>query len=280
MAKFFAHQSILVSFAIALGTALPAFAKFDQSHTLFSKSLSKYVCANKLHKIDRGLIKYAEWQKDTKSLDLYLSSVAELTEKEFEKFSDKEKEAFWINVYNACAIKAVLRNYPFKQTNKYNPANSIQQVDNFWEKEKFKVLGKEHTLYDIEHAILRKQFACHDPRIHFAVVGAAKGAPEMPNSAYVAAKLDAQLEDSIDDFMARKENLTIDPSKKLIRISQIFKWFPLDFSEAAHLEKQNPPPSDDEIVLVFLKKKYPDVIPKDTARVIYSNFNWELNECK
>lgn len=265
---------------ITLGLGLPAQAKFDQTHGLFSKSLGKYVCTSKVPGTHRGLIKYADWQKDTKNLDLYLNSISVLNEKEFEKFSANEKEAFWINAYNACAIKAVLRNYPFKQTNKYNPANSIQQVDNFWEKEKFKVLGQEHTLYDIEHAILRKQFACHDPRVHFAVVAAAKGSPEMPNSAYQGSKLDLQLEDSIDGFMARKENLTIDPSKKLIRVSQIFKWFPLDFSEAAHMEKKNPPPSDDEIVLAYLKIKYPNVIPKDTTRVVYSSFNWELNECK
>lgn len=271
--------SLIVS-VIALGLSVPAYARFDQAHSLFSKCLSKYVCTNKTARNNRGLVKYADWQKDSKNLDLYLNSLSVLTEKEFDKFSDKEKEAFWINAYNACAIKAVLRNYPFKQTNKYNPANSIQQIENFWEKEKFKVLGRDYTLYEMEHAILRKQFACHDPRVHFAVVAAAKGAPELPDSAYVAAKLDSQLEDSIDDFMARRENLTIDPSKKLIRISQIFKWFPLDFSEAAHLEKRNPPPSDDEIILVYLKKKYPHVIPKDTARVIYSDFNWELNECK
>ena len=278
MTKVFAPA--LIATLIVLGLSFPAYAKFDQTHSLFSKSLSKYVCTNKTAKNNRGLIKYADWQKDSKNLDLYLNSLSSLTEKEFDKFSEKEKEAFWINAYNACAIKAVLRNYPFKQTNKYNPANSIQQIENFWEKEKFKVLGRECTLYEMEHAILRKQFACHDPRVHFAVVAAAKGAPEMPDSAYIAAKLDAQLEDSIDDFMARKENLTIDPSKKLIRISQIFKWFPLDFSEAAHLEKRNPPPSDDEIVLAYLKKKYPNVISKDTTRVIYSDFNWELNECK
>lgn len=278
MSKIFA--STIIAFAITLALPHKADARFDQNHSLFSKCLSKYVCSNKIAKNNRGQINYSSWQKDSKNLDLYLDSLAALTEKEFEKFSEKEKEAFWINAYNACAIKAVLRNYPIKQANKYNPPNSIQQIDNFWEKEKFKVLGKDHTLYDMEHAILRTQFACHDPRVHFAVVACAKGAPEMPDTAYVASKMDAQLEDSLDDFMARKENLTIDPSKKLIRISQIFKWFPLDFSEAAHLEKKNPPPSDDEIVLVYLKKKYPHIIPQDTARVIYSNFNWELNECK
>lgn len=266
--------SLALALAIGSGQAVHA---FDQNHVLLTKCLGKYVCNEKTEK---GLVRYAAWMKDTKSLDQYLKTLSELSEKDYEKFNQDQKKAFWINAYNACAIKAVLQNYPIKQVNKHNPANSVQQLDNFFEKEKFEVLGKTRTLYDIEHGIIRREFAVKDPRVHFAVVAPAKGEPHLPASSFVALKLNEQLEEAQDNFLSRAECLTIDPQKKLIRVSQIFKWFPLDFSEAAQLNKKNPPPSDDEIVIGYLKKNFPEVVPASVSRVVYSTFNWELNECK
>lgn len=266
--------SIVLALSIGCGQAVHA---FDQNHALFSKCLSKYVCNEKTEK---GLVKYSAWIKDQKTLDQYLNSLSLLDEKQYDKFNPEQKKAFWINAYNACAIKAVLQNYPIKEVNKHNPANSVQQLDNFFEKEKFKVLGKARTLYDIEHSIIRKEFAIKDPRVHFAVVAPAKGEPHLPVTSFVPVKLNEQLEEAQDNFLSRSENLTIDPQKKLIRVSQVFKWFPLDFSEAAQLNKKNPPPSDDEIVIGYLKKNFPEVVPASVCRVVYSKFDWELNECK
>ena len=49
------------------------------------------------------------------------------------------------------------------------------------------------SLDNIEHGTLRKKY--NDPRIHFALVCASISCPRLRNEAYMADKLDAQLDD-------------------------------------------------------------------------------------
>jgi hypothetical protein len=89
-------------------------------------------------------------------------------------------------------------------------------------------------------------------------------------------------------FLANKRNFEVDSADKSVKVSQVFKWFPLDFSKAAGLAKKFPPPTDDEIVLSYLMKISSSIgeasnvvsIPPDFSsyRVIYRPFDWSLND--
>ncbi|NOY58397.1 MAG: DUF547 domain-containing protein [Calditrichaeota bacterium] len=81
--------------------------------------------------------------------------------------------------YNAVTIEAILRNYPIQwggfMAKRRFPKSSIRQISKFWDTPFVKIMGKDITLNQIEHEILRKKFA--DPRIHWLPV---IGKPRFP----------------------------------------------------------------------------------------------------
>ncbi len=89
------------------------------------------------------------------------------------------------------------------------------------------VAGQERSPDEIEHQILRRKF--HDPRIHFALVCASSSCPKLRREAYVADRLDQQLEEATRAFLN-------DPSRidaQQVALSMIFRWFAADFVGSA-----------------------------------------------
>lgn len=256
-----------------LSGGLPALAKFDHTHALLSRELKRYV--------DGPLVHYRLWKKDQQGLDRYLEQLAAIAPGEQERFTTDEKKALWINAYNAITIKLVLDNYPIQGDKPYYPRSSLRQIPNVWEDFRYKVAGTEVNLETIEHQMIRRQF--QDPRMHFAVVCASKGCPALLGRAYVGQTMDRDLDQAARRYFASPTNIRYEPEKKEIYVSQLFRWFPLDFAPAAGFSKiPYPPPSDDAIVLRYvltmappgMKNKFSE---KDT-RIVYMPFDWTLND--
>ena len=77
-------------------------------------------------------------------------------------------QAFWINAYNLSVIKGIIDNYP---------TNSPLDNKGFFDKTTYSLAGKNITLNDIEHKLLRGQF--NDARFHFVLVCGAVGCPPL-----------------------------------------------------------------------------------------------------
>jgi len=174
----------------------------------------------------------------------------------------KEKMTFWINVYNIMAVKMVVDHYPVKSI---KDAGSL--FGSVWKKKVGVVGGKEVTLNDIEHEILRKM---GDPRIHVAIVCASVSCPDLRNEAYTSDKLDAQLDDQMQRFLEnRGKGLQVDRGKGRVTISKIFDWFEDDFKPKGG-------------VLPFLSRYAPEkdrpLLKKGDVDVSYLNYNWDLNK--
>ena len=90
-----------------------------------------------------------------------------------------QRMAFWINAYNALTLQAIVNHYPIRGGGWFSrgPSPSIRQIPGVWTTLKWPVAGKTVTLDDIEHKILRPQFA--EPRIHFAINCASVGCPPL-----------------------------------------------------------------------------------------------------
>ena len=139
--------------------------------------------------------------------------------------------AFWINAYNAVTVHGILREYP--TTSIRNHTAKVLRY-NIWKDLKLYVGGQPYSLEQIEHEILRKM---GEPRIHFAIVCASIGCPRLLNEAYVANRLNDQLEVNSRDFFSRSRNFRYDQSSNVFHMSAILKWFPEDFgaNQAAQL---------------------------------------------
>ena len=139
--------------------------------------IKKHVTPKTLEGVPLNAVDYANLKKDPLFSDI-ISRLEPYSLKSLE--SDKSKLTFWINVYNILAAKMITDHYPIE---------SIKDVGSLfksvWKRPAGKVGGKERTLNDIEHEILRKM---DEPRIHVAIVCASISCPDLRLEAYTAGK--------------------------------------------------------------------------------------------
>ena len=143
-------------------------------------------------------------------------------------------------------------------------------------------MGKKLSLGDIEHKILRKKF--HEPRIHMAMVCAAKGCPVLLNEPYLSKKLNAQLNNQSKRFAHDFGKFKIDQKNKTVYLSPILKWFAKDFkknTEGTTLPGLN---SEQTGVIKFIRQhlgdKQKQFIDKNKIKIKYLKYDWSLNEQK
>ena len=176
--------------------------------------------------------------------------------------TQEEKLSFWINVYNILAVKVVLDDYPVK---------SIKDVGSLfksvWKLPAGEVAGKERTLNDVEHEILRKM---NEPRIHVAIVCASVSCPDLRKEAFSPDRLNEQLDDQVRLFLENTgKGMKIDEKKKRVYVSSIFKWFEEDFEPQGG-------------VTAFISRYAPAAQQKNIemygGKLKYLDYNWDLNE--
>lgn len=190
-----------------------------------------------------------------------------------------ERFAFWINAYNAFTIAAVVDHYPIHaRWFSLAPRNSIRQIDGVWTKLKWKAAGREVTLDDIEHGILRPTFK--DPRVHFAINCASKSCPPIGVEAYAADRLDAQLDDAVRRYLASPFGLQVSDAR--VKVSSIFKWYGDDFVArfAATIDQKRV--DRDRAILGFIAAYGPSqaaaLARSGRARIEFLTYDWSLND--
>ncbi len=194
----------------------PGAKPFD--HREFDALLRKHVDK-------QGRVDYPGLMADRQKLKSYLSELASADWKKMRNRS--ERFAFWINAYNACCLERVLATLPADKS-KWKDY-SVRDVSRFFKKKAFKVSGQEMSLDNIEHDILRPQFS--DARVHFSIVCASGGCPQLLAEAFVPDKLEAQLRFAAEAFINNPDKVKFDLAKKQMQISKIFNWFSGDFQK-------------------------------------------------
>lgn len=191
-------------------------------HAAFDEVLAAYVD-------DEGRVDYARL-KETGALRPYLQQLAQADPSNLDP---AERLAFWINAYNAQAIKLILDNYPVESIRRITPVSvpgtsvNIPRVNDPFQLEFATIGGETYSLDHIEHEIIRSRF--NEPRIHFALVCAAISCPRLRREAYTGAELDRQLGDQANIFLHDEAKNQIPAGASTIRLSKIFDWFGGDF---------------------------------------------------
>ena len=171
-------------------------------------------------------VRYDGFARDRAQLKAYLDSLSAVTRQEFDGWTRPQQLAFLINAYNAYTVEKILTRWP--------KLKSIRDFGSFignpWKDDFFTLLGRPMTLDGIEHDTIRAPGAYDDPRIHFAVNCASIGCPMLREEAYVAARLDAQLEEQTARFLSDRSRNRYDPASAKLLVSKIFDWYGKDFS--------------------------------------------------
>lgn len=243
---------------------------FDHQHALLAGVLARHVRG--------GRVDYAALQRDRAGLDRYVRELAAVTPAVAASWSRDPQLSFWINAYNALVLQTVIDHYPIRRGSLVGiafPANSIWQISGAFKEARHRVAGRRVSLDDIEHRIIRPTFK--EPRIHVALVCAARSCPVLRAEPYVAVRLGAQLTEQARRFAAdRTHGLRAAPARRGVEVSSIFKWFGEDFA---------PLGAGDETrgVLAFLAAHGddPELLPRlrdETTPVRYLDYDWTLND--
>ncbi len=190
--------------------------------------------------------------------------------------------AFWINIYNTAVIHGVIE---------LGIEKSVKEVSGFFDRVAYEIGDFRFSLNEMEHGILRgnrrhpygllKPFlkkdprmeftiAPLDPRIHFALVCGARSCP--PIGFYEAEQIDFQLQLAAESFI-NSPQVKISPKEGAVFISQIFKWYKIDFggSDSALIDLLLKLLDDGE-KKTFLQQN------RDRIRIRYQLYDWNLNQ--
>jgi Protein of unknown function, DUF547 len=201
------------------GTAMPAQA-FD--HGAWNVLVHKHVVV--LPGQHASQIDYAGMARDRAALRGYLDSLSKVPKAEFGGWEKNERKAFLINAYNAFTVEKILTRYPdIRSIWDFGKIFGNPFKDDF-----FSLFGEKSTLDGIEHGMLRKPGAYDDPRVHYAVNCASVGCPLLREEAYVAARLEAQLDEQTLRFLGDRSRNRYRDGR--LEVSRIFDWFKEDFA--------------------------------------------------
>jgi len=207
----------LIALALAW-VALPAQA-FD--HSAWDALLKENVVVLEGGKASK--VRYAQLAKERARLKTYLGELSQVGRSEFDGWPKNERKAFLINAYNAFTVEKILTRWPdIASIWDFGKIFGNPFKDDF-----FSLFGEKYTLDRIEHGTLRKPGAYDDPRVHFALNCASIGCPMLREEAYVAARLDAQLDEQAVRFLSDRSRNRFRDGR--LEVSKIFDWFKEDF---------------------------------------------------
>jgi hypothetical protein len=198
---------------------------------------------------------------DKKNLENYIDALAAVT---VTKLSQAEQKAYWINLYNALTVKVIIDHYPVKSIRDIDISPGLRN-DGPWDAKLLTIEGKEISLNDIEHRILRPVFL--DNRIHYAVNCASIGCPNLQPEAYTAENTEGLLDRGAREYISHSRGVKI--SKNKIVVSGIYNWFQEDFG------------SNESGVIEHLLLYAPPQLKKDLKNFrgkISYRYDWSLNE--
>jgi len=262
--------SWLVGMLMLTGTALsapkadlwPYWASHnDQSttaldHSIWQQLLDTYVFENS---DDINRVAYKQFSSaDTKLLETYIRMMASVAPTGLNR---AEQLAYWINLYNALTVQVVLA---------HPKAKSILKMKNGffsigpWNDVLLTIEGKEVTLNDIEHRILRPIWQDH--RLHFALNCASIGCPNLSKMAYTSGNAQAQLQKSEADYLSHPRGVSL--TKNRLKLSSIFDWYQVDFA------------SNEQTLKQYISSQLPEqaeTILTAKNSIDYA-YDWDLNE--
>jgi hypothetical protein len=212
-------------------------------HTIFDEILKENV---RDERVDYLNVRRQRW----KELRGYLDRLAGI---DVSLLPRGEQLAYYINLYNATMIDAVIRRLKVG----YSPAEHDFGV---FDAALVRMKGRATSLNDLEHKIIRPTFG--DPRVHAALVCAARSCPPLLGRAYRAGDLNTVLQKNMRRFVNDPKRNRIDAARRQLGLSRIFDWYADDFGGRHALTNYLSRYTDDDVSGFELR---------------FLEYSWELN---
>ncbi len=215
-----------------LATVTPrAHAQASLHSHLFAEALSRQVDA-------AGRINFAGFKHDP-SFAAFLAAIARHDPNQFkltlpaDATADEKREAarfmhnarcaFWINAYNALALKAIAAAYDGK-------LKSVRQLRDFATRPIAEVAGKPRSLREIEETILRKELK--EPAAPFVLYRGVVGGPLLPTAPISASDFEDETEAAMTELFTRKALIyRVDTIGRILWLPDFLAPYEKDFKD-------------------------------------------------
>jgi len=201
--------------------------------------------------IKDGKVPYKAIKQEPAELNELVKMIGNVS---LEDASSTEKKAFYINTYNILTINSIIEN---------GIPSSPMDIKGFFDTIKHQVAGQQMTLDEVEKGTLFPEFG--DARMHFALVCAALGCPQLQPEAYKPGKLDEQLNHATKETLNRDYFIRVENGKNTVKVSELFKWYKDDFLKEA------------DSVLAYINQFRDKKIPSNYT-VEHYDYDWSLND--
>ena len=260
----------LLAAAVLLAPA-NADAAFDPSFAAYGRLLR--------HVVHDARVDHLALKADRAPLDAIVASFDDPATHGEASWPRDERLAFWINAYNVFTLRTIVDHYPIRGSwFSFAPKNSIRQIDGAWTTLTWRAAGRAVSLDQIEHEILRPLFK--EPRVHFAINCASKSCPPLAAEPYVAARLEAQLDEAGRRYLGSSYGLQV--SGDNLKVTSILKWYGNDFIERFASTVASEQPEAVRAVLGAVVRFGPPTaaaLAKTVrARVTFLPYDWSLND--
>jgi hypothetical protein len=231
----------------------------DHEHAAWSTILRAHVHA--------GVVDYGRLAAEgAPALDAYLATLSGTCAADYDGWTRSQQLAFWLNAYNAFTVRLVLDEWPLASI------RDVGWLPNAAFRRRFipmpALRGGTISLDAIEHDVVRPGF--HEPRVHFALVCAAKSCPVLRREAYRAADLDAQLDDQGTSFLRDPARNRFDVASATLELSAIFDWYRQDFEAGGR--------SLADFVVPFLDGPTAAAVRSSPrVSIVFLPYDWSLN---
>jgi hypothetical protein len=216
----------------------------------------------------QGDVHYKGFQADSSQFNVYHDFLSSQNPED-NTWTETDKLAFWINVYNAHVIRLIIRHYPIasvadigRPQNKLVPLvlirDSLPETLPVFDLPFIKIGVERVSLNDVKRKI-RRDF--NDPRIHFVLVDGSVSAPRLQRGAFRSGDLLSRLDEAALNFFELPGKNFISPTKP--QLSLLFREYGDDFT----VEKS----------LYDFINSYSKVKIRSDAAADFLDYNWKLN---
>ncbi len=238
-------------------------------HSLYRQVLQRFVD-------DEGRVNYQDLKSNDAALKAYVEKLGnESPENHPELFSSRESQlAYWIDAYNALAIKGVVDHYPTRSV------RDVKMFFGFFYRIYYTVGRHRYNLTYIENEIIRKRY--QEPRVHFVLVCASVSCPKLQREPFVGEKLEEQLELAARFFINEERNVRLDLAKKRLWLSMIFapgRWYETDFLTWLAGKSPRRKPVIEDYLRIYLSPERQRILNSNPGLSHrYFEYDWSLNE--
>ena len=216
---------------------------------------------------DKG-VDYGTFQRVRRLLEAHLDRLSDARPA---SWNDPDAQlAFYLNAFNAITIHQVLLHYPI---------SSVRDIGVVFSRP-YPVGPENLTLHQLLHAKIR---AFGDPRVHAAVVPAARGGPSLRT--YTTDGLQQELDEQLSSYLKSTTTANVQGSVVYLTLPAVVRWYAQDFAAPGQphtlmgfIRSQLNPTTTLPYLTPFLPEDVRAALHERRLILSFRTYDWTLNE--